>query len=64
MEKCYDFLDCPHKKDCPASKAKDDIECWDIEGTLFHSETLRVMAKHSCNKCGYCQYLESRYRKG
>ena len=60
MEKCYEFLGWS-KTDCVMYGNKDEIACWDVEGTLCNHEGLEMMVKKGKDKCKYCIYYSGHF---
>ncbi len=61
MEKCYEYF-CCMQEDCPAYKAPDNIDCWELEGTLCNSHGIEMIASKLGGKeyaCEYCIYFRN-----
>lgn len=58
MDKCYEYFDCK-KYDCVMRSQKEEIKCWELEGTLCHSEHLNLLEEMAGDKCLYCIYHKS-----
>ena len=58
MEKCYEYLGCD-KYDCVMHGSSDDIECWEVEGTLCNHQGLELIKNIDKEKCAYCIYYEA-----
>ena len=59
MKKCYEFFDC-NKLDCVRHET-DDLQCWEIEGTLCYDHSnfftqLRALVKSKIDVCSECTY--------
>jgi hypothetical protein len=58
MEKCYEYLGCS-KTNCVMYGCKDNVACWDVEGTLCNNPGMEVLATSNKDKCRYCIYYEA-----
>jgi hypothetical protein len=65
MEACYEYLGCD-KQDCVCHGRKDDIRCWELDGTLCNHDGIQVMRgrlhgkkkEDSCDRSG-CVYYKA-----
>jgi len=58
MEKCYEYYGCK-RSDCKMAQNTDDIQCWELENTPCHSDTLGLLIKEGRRKediCMVCTY--------
>ncbi len=58
MERCYEYFGCK-RADCKIFQNTDNRQCWDLEDTPCHSDTLGLLIQEGRRKediCKVCTY--------
>ena len=57
MEKCFEYLGCS-QTGCIMYGRGDDLNCWEVEGTLCNHPGMALIAKSKKDKCAYCLFYK------